>query len=139
MKIRKGLVSKIIREYIPSDQKQNALKGIYKIKNDMSGKVFIGASTDIINTWRQIIRKADSYSPTLAQDLSNGALSFLSFSILITHPSLTYDQLKRLGKTFILYFNSIENGYNKENDAIPYDINLKGKSPQEILNHVFTH
>lgn len=89
--------------------------GIYKIKNEINGKVYIGQSSKIYSRWKQHMKLLieNSHENDLIQNDWNeyGAESF-SFTILKVG-KFTKSELLTLEKQFILDYNSTEIGYNK--------------------------
>lgn len=123
-------------------ENEKAFSGIYMIRNDINGKVYIGQSQDIITRWHQhLVNKVGKHSTEFVDDLNKYGLSAFSFKVLICHPNLTKEQLFRLENTFIRYYDSIKTGYNKiySRKNSFYDIDLKGKTMEEILEFVFNN
>lgn len=119
-----------------------SLVGIYMIKNDITGKVYIGQSNNLMKRWKEhILNKNGSHNQELYNDMLEYGIAAFSYKLLIGHPQLTKTQLFKLENCFIRHFDSTnpEKGYNKlySNYGF-YDIDLKGKTTEEILDFVFT-
>lgn len=88
--------------------------GIYKIEDDM-GRIYIGQSVDIGERWKQHVKRgcgADvgtiSGSKLYSAMMKKGIWSF-KFELL---QKCGKDDLNRLEKYWIKYFDSVDNGYN---------------------------
>ena len=101
--------------------------GIYKITNLVNSKVYIGASKDIEDRWRD-----HRYGRTaIADDLKTFGLESFKFEVLLECPETMLAQWER--DMICLYdSDNPEKGYNCKNDR-PYSLKrteaLKGRSP----------
>ncbi len=142
--IQKFIVVKVLDSHVkkPKPQKfrnnPKALKGIYLIKNEINGKIYVGQSSDILRRWQEhILNKVSDHNKEFYKDFLEYGLPAFSFKILICHPKLTKTQLYRLENTFIKYYHATEKGYNKYYSSYNfYDLNLDGKTIDEILDFV---
>ena len=98
------------------------MRGIYKIKNRINRKVYIGESLDIMKRWEQHIFELISnthHNYKLQEDWNKYRQDNFSFEVIVTlddkikklvdrHITLIYENI------YINKFNSIEEGYNIE-------------------------
>lgn len=146
LRIQKFIINKVLDSQVkkpkPKKYRNNskAFKGIYMIKNEINGKMYIGQSCDILRRWQEhILNKVSDHNKEFYKDFLEYGLAAFSFKILICHPKLTKTQLYRLENTFIKYYKATQQGYNKNYTSYNfYDLSLDGKTSEEILKFVMT-
>ena len=83
--------------------------GIYKITNQLNGKVYIGQSRDIESRWKRHQRyPIDSKKPLYLAFKKYGLKNF-SFEVIEECPE---EDLNEREQYWIIYYNSYGNGYN---------------------------
>lgn len=87
--------------------------GIYKIRNKVTGKVYIGKSTDIEERWnehRRLLRNNNHHSIKLQKAYNKYGEDAFEYSVIETTP---YEKtLDILEQKYMAQFNSVEDGYN---------------------------
>lgn len=99
------------------------MKGIYKIRNKVNGKVYIGQSMDIEERWNEhkhMLKTGTHHSYKLQKDYNSyGSLCF-EFEVIkdITNDGFEHGKCKMMLLAYEGYYmkqyNSIEEGYNVE-------------------------
>lgn len=84
--------------------------GIYKIKNLINGKCYIGQSIDINRRWRQHRTDYKDGTVTLYQAIKKYGLSNFSFEVI---EECSIDELDDREIYWINYYDSYYNGYNE--------------------------
>ena len=124
--------------YIPSwakemikDSENDEIFIIYSICNRLNGKYFIGITKDIKKTSSEYVNAF--LSGNAYNEIIKDMIKFnLSQNFLMTVVEITYDEETafELEKAIISKYNSIENGYNKSDDAPvnPKEINRPSSS-----------
>ena len=85
--------------------------GIYKITNQLNGKVYIGQSNDIQRRWKEH-KRPSKFLPSktkLYEAFKEYGIENFSFEVL---EECEEEQLNEKEKYYINKYNSIENGYN---------------------------
>lgn len=142
-RVSKTLVKRIINEMPESIRKKRNeyIKGIYMIKNEVNGKMYIGQSKNILHRWSQHIDAIMKEKSPLYLEMREVGLEAFSWRILISHPNFTPRQLNKLECTFISYFHTMNPkfGYNQKYTAgyNPYKIDLQGLTVEKLLDIVF--
>lgn len=99
------------------------MKGIYKIKNKINGKVYIGQSMDIEERWEEhkhMLKTGTHHSYKLQQDYNSYGLLGFDFEIIkdITNDRFEHGKCRMMLLAYEGYYmkqyNSIEEGYNVE-------------------------
>lgn len=81
--------------------------GIYKITNNITGKVYVGCSAKIEKRWSQHQKGKESY---ISKAIVKYGLDNFSFDIIITCPVFCFDYWE---KHYVNLYNSVSpNGYN---------------------------
>lgn len=97
-------------EYRTSD----ALCGVYKITNNINGKVYIGQSINIQNRWKDhvnTLNRKDSSCTLLQRAWNKYKQENFSFEIL---ELCSEDELDNVESKYIEFYDTINNGYNIE-------------------------
>ena len=97
-------------EYRTSD----ALCGVYRIVNNINGKMYVGQSINIKARWKDHINtlnRNDSHSVLLQRAWNKYGQENFSFEIL---ELCTEDMLDEVESKYIIFYNTIQNGYNIE-------------------------
>lgn len=97
-------------EYRTSD----ALCGVYKITNNINGKVYIGQSINIQNRWKDhvnALNRKDSSCTLLQRAWNKYKQENFSFEIL---ELCSEDELDSVESKYIEFYDTINNGYNIE-------------------------
>lgn len=107
--------------------------GIYKIENNINGKIYIGKSIDIMNRWEEHIKQgmdALQYDDKFHFELNEHPEHFTFSIIEICKES----ELSDKEDFYIKKYNSIKNGYNKisASNQVSYDREL-ARSEQDIV------
>jgi group I intron endonuclease len=92
----------------------NALCGIYKIINNVNGKVYIGQSINIKERWNDHIKslnRGDSHSILLQRAWNKYKQDNFSFEVL---ELCSEDELDNVEVKYIEFYDAINNGYNIE-------------------------
>lgn len=89
--------------------------GVYKIENEIDGKMYIGASTNIKKRWsnhkdRAFCPTDKEYNKVLYQAFREFSLDVFNFSIIEEVDDL--ENLRNREKYYIQQFDSENNGYN---------------------------
>lgn len=104
--------------------------GIYKITNQLNGKVYIGQSIDIEERWRQHKRawRDTSRKALLYEAIRKDGLENFLFEIIEECPK---ERLNEREKFWIREYNSLEDGYNMSTIE-----NLQRKIPSSLAEEI---
>lgn len=110
--------------------------GIYKIENLITGKVYIGQSTDILNRWKQEISAANNinnraYNYPLSTDIRTYGLNAFDFQVL---EECSAKELSIKEKSWIDHYDSYNNGYNQTSGGST--INKTSEERIEIVKNI---
>lgn len=101
------------------------MKGIYKIKNTINDKVYIGESKDIehrLNSHLEHLLKG-SANYKIQADANEFGLEAFEFSVVYVLPeSVTGEELVAFEDYFIDYYDSICSGYNIQKSIVNSDV-----------------
>lgn len=93
------------------------MRGIYKITNQVNGKVYIGRASNVfdrIDAHFGLLRVGDHHSSALQEDYDKFGLSEFTVNILETP---TLDKIVSREAHLIRKYNSYEEGYNQRDEA----------------------
>lgn len=88
--------------------------GIYKVKNEITGKIYIGQAVNIIKRWKQHINNYDNqnekiYDTYFYRSIRKHGIENFSFSIV---ELCNQNELNEKETKWINYYDSYHNGYN---------------------------
>lgn len=111
--------------------------GIYCIKNNVNGKVYIGYSRNIRKRWdnhKYVLRRNTSKSPHLQNAWNIYGEKSFSFSILEElSPELTNQQCEEVETKWVKFFNSTKSEYGY-NGVLPGTLPLRGVDDNKTNN-----
>lgn len=111
----------------------DALCGVYKITNNVNGKVYIGQSINIKNRWKDhvyALNRGDSNCTLLQRAWNKYKQNSFSFEIL---ELCLENELDNVEIKYINLYDAINNGYNIEPGGNE-NKHLSGKTKQKISN-----
>lgn len=86
--------------------------GIYKITDQINGKIYIGQSNDIERRWSEHRKKSKTGTTQLYQAMQEHGLENFKFEII---EECLLEELNNKEQYYINYFNSAYEGYNMNN------------------------
>ena len=105
------------------------ISGVYFIRNNVNGKVYVGSSIDIYRRWTTHKRElacGRHHSIKLQNSFVKHGQE--SFSYLLAQSSVCTKEMALLEAKWISFFDSVTNGYNI--NPFPYEIGLMPKSDE---------
>jgi group I intron endonuclease len=114
------------------------LSGIYKITNSLNNKCYIGSAVNIkVRLHRHLyeLNKQIHRNKYLQKSFNKNGSKVFDVEILELFEKIDYQELLNIEKTYILYFNSINKGYNLMLDNSSFFKNLN-KSEKHIEENI---
>ena len=105
------------------------ISGVYFIKNNVNGKVYVGSSSNIYRRWtthKRELKHKKHHSVKLQNSFNKYGCD--AFSYLLAESSKCTKDMALKEAKWIEFFDSVDNGYNI--NPFPYQVGLMPKSEQ---------